>query len=218
MNAQLMDGTDGIVAKFADWVKSLSAEFAGVNTPEDALQLEERIRCGGREILLCLLEERLQRSIQRSQEKLRECPGCGGRRRHRGTRRRRLDSSLGSMELEGIYWQCPDCGESRHAVDLVAEERLSGLFKEMVLLLGVSCSSFAKSQLLAEKLLGVQTDDDTIVTLSGGSASGSSQATQPILPWRWQLDAIPEVRRPRPLASSHRDARSDTTAHTRLDP
>ena len=96
------------------------------------------------------------------QEKLRECPGCGGRRRHRGTRRRRLDSSLGSMELEGIYWQCPDCGESRHAVDLVAEERLSGLFKEMVLLLGVSCSSFAKSQLLAEKLLGVQTDDDTI--------------------------------------------------------
>jgi hypothetical protein len=162
MNAQLLDGTDGIVAKFADWVKSMSAEFAVVDTPQRAMELEQRIRSGGREILLALLQERLQTSIKRSQGKLRECAGCGGKRRHRGTRKRRLDSSLGSMELEGIYWQCPDCGDSRHSVDAVTEDRLSGLFKEMVLLLGVGCTSFAKSELLAETLLGVQTDDDTI--------------------------------------------------------
>lgn len=162
MNAQLSDGTDGIVAKFSDWVKSLCAEFATVDSPARAMELEQRIRSGGREILLMLLEERLQTGIDRGQMKLRECAACGGRRRHRGVRKRRLDSSLGSMELQGIYWQCPDCGESVHSVDLVADERLSGVFKEMMLLLGVSCTSFAKSELLAEKLLGVQSDDDTI--------------------------------------------------------
>jgi hypothetical protein len=66
------------------------------------------------------------------------------------------------MELEGIYWNCPDCGNSLHSVDLVAEDRLGGVLKEMVLLLGVNCSSFAKSELLAEKLLGIRRDDEGI--------------------------------------------------------
>ena len=74
MNAQLLDGTDGIVAKFADWVKSMSAEFAVVDTPQRAMELEQRIRSGGREILLALLQERLQTSIKRSQGKLRGNP------------------------------------------------------------------------------------------------------------------------------------------------
>lgn len=162
MNAQLSDGTDGIVAKFAQWVKSLCAEFTLVETPEQAAVLEERIRADGREILLLLLQERLQTSIQRKQMSLRACCRCGGKRRHRGVRSRRLDSSLGTATLEGIYWHCPDCGDSVHSVDLVADDRLSGVLKELVLLMGVSCTSFAKSQLLLEKTLGVQSDDDTI--------------------------------------------------------
>jgi hypothetical protein len=44
MNAQLLDGTEAIVAKFADWVKSLCAEFAMVDTPARAMELEQRIR------------------------------------------------------------------------------------------------------------------------------------------------------------------------------
>ncbi len=162
MNAQLDEGTDRIVAKFAQWVKGTRRQFLALEGPQQTKQLEEHLRSGGREILLALMQELLQASVHRSQEQLRHCPSCGGKRRHRGVRPRRLQSSLGAMELEGIYWQCPDCGNSIHAVDLVAEGRLSGVFKEMVLLLGVGSASFAKSELLAEKLLGVQTDDDTI--------------------------------------------------------
>jgi hypothetical protein len=161
MNAQLSDGTDRIVAMFADWVKTLCADFAVLDAPERAMALEEQVRSGGRQILLALLRERLQVGIDRAQMKLRSCD-CGGKRRHRGVRSRRLDSSLGSMQLEGIYWHCPDCGSSMHSVDLVAEDRLSGVLKEMVLLMGVSCGSFAKSELLAEKLLGIEADDDAI--------------------------------------------------------
>jgi hypothetical protein len=162
MNAQWLDGTDRIVAKFAELVKSLCMEFATIDTPGRAVELEERIRSGGREILAMLLQERLQAGIERSQMKLRECSNCGGRHRHRGVRARRLASSVGTMELNGIYWHCPDCGHSLHSVDVVAEDRLSGVLKEMVLLLGVSCSSFAKGELLAGKLLGIEVDDDTL--------------------------------------------------------
>lgn len=181
MNAQLLDGTDRIVAMFEQWVKSLCCDFVRVDSPNRAMELEERIRSGGREILLCLLQERLQSGIERGQMDLRDCPVCGGKRRHRGNRKRRLDSSLGAMELKGIYWHCPDCGDTAHSVDLVAEDRLSAVYKEMLLLLGVS-SSFAKSQLLAEKLLGVQADDDTIrrtCEAEGQRALSSSEAPHP---------------------------------------
>jgi hypothetical protein len=180
MNAELSDGTDRIVAKISEWVKSLSAEFTVVDTPQRAAVLEERIRSGGREILLMLLQERLQTSIDRSQKKLRHCQGCGGKRRHRGVRSRRLDSSLGSATLQGIYWQCPDCGDSIHSVDLVAEDRLSGVLKELVLLLGVSCSSFAKAELVVEKTLGIRSDDDAIRRTC--EAEGQRALNAPVAP------------------------------------
>lgn len=162
MNTQLDEGTDRIVAKFADWVKRTRGEFIAIADPQDVRRLEEHLRSGGREIVLALMQEILQAGVARNQQRLRACPGCGGKRRHRGVRRRRLAGSLGSMELTGIYWQCPDCGNSIHAVDLVCKQRLTQLLEEMVLLLGVSCTSFAKAQLLVEKLLGIEADDDTI--------------------------------------------------------
>jgi hypothetical protein len=108
------------------------------------------------------MQELLQAAIDRAQEQLRSCPGCGGKRRHRGVRPRRLDSSLGSMQLQGIYWQCPDCGNGIHSAELLSEGRYSQVLEELMLLLGVSCTSFAKSELLAEKLLGIQADDEII--------------------------------------------------------
>ena len=125
MNAQIDDGTDRIVAKFAEWVKRLRQKFSIVASPQQARELEEDVRDGGREILLALMQEILQAGVDRSQEQLRHCPGCGGRRRHRGVRTRRLCSSLGGMRLEGIYWQCPYCGSSVHSADLASEEGYS---------------------------------------------------------------------------------------------
>jgi hypothetical protein len=162
MNATSWNGTDKIIAKFSEWVNNLAREFAVVDSPQIAKLLEQRIREDGRQILLLILQERLQAGIERAQMKLRDCPDCGGKRRHRGIRPRRLDSSLGMIHLEGIYWQCPDCGNSRHGVDLAGEDRLSGVLKELVLLLGVSSGSFDKGELLAGKLLGIAVDDDTI--------------------------------------------------------
>jgi hypothetical protein len=161
MNAQVMEGTQRIIAKFTDWVNGLVHEFAVLDGPQQARRLEERVRDEGREILRMILHQRLQSGIERGQMKLRDC-SCGGRRRHRGCRSRRLDSSLGEMALKGIYWQCPDCGDSVHSVDLAAQDRFSGVLKEMVLLLGVGCGSFDKGELLAGKLLGLSLDDDTI--------------------------------------------------------
>jgi len=186
MNAQIDDGTDRIVAKFAEWVKRLRQKFSIVASPQQARELEEDVRDGGREILLALMQEILQAGVDRSQEQLRHCPGCGGRRRHRGVRTRRLCSSLGGMRLEGIYWQCPYCGSSVHSADLASEEGYSRVLEEMVLLLGVSCTSFAKSQLLMGKLLGIEADDDTIRrkceaegqrALSGGKVEPAEDGT-----------------------------------------
>jgi hypothetical protein len=158
----LSDGVEGIVAEFAAWVKELGREFAAVGTPVQAAELEGRIRCGGQAILRKLLEVHLQAGVDRNQQQHRPCPKCGGRHRHRGTRCRQLLSSLGLCSLRGIYWQCPDCGHSFHSVDLVAPQRYSPAMAELVLLLGVSCTSFAKAQLLAGTLLQVKLEDDTI--------------------------------------------------------
>jgi hypothetical protein len=151
-----------IIARFIRWVNDLDREFATVDSPGSAKLLEQRIRDGGLDILRLVLQERLQAGIDRAQATLRHCSRCGGTRRHRGRRSRRLDSSLGTITLQGIYWQCPDCGDGVHSVDLVSEDRLSGVLKELVLLLGIASGSFDKAEVLSQKLLGVRVDDDTI--------------------------------------------------------
>jgi hypothetical protein len=161
MDAMSMEASDWIVAKFGQLVDELRREFATVDSPQRAKLLEQRIKDDGRKILLLLLKECLQAGLERAQMTLRQC-SCGSKRRHRGVRGRRLDSSLGTVELQGIYWQCPDCDDSVHSVDLAWGDRLSELLKELTLLLGVSSGSFDKAELLAEKMLGVRLDDDAI--------------------------------------------------------
>ena len=154
-------GPEQIIAKFIRWVNDLGRQFATVDSPASAKLLEQQIRDGGRDILRLVLPERLQAGIDRAQATLRRCP-CGSLRRHRGRRPGRLDSSLGTISLTGIYWQCPVCGDGVHAVDLASEDRLSGVLKDMVLLLGVASASFDKAEVLSQKLLGIRVDDDTI--------------------------------------------------------
>jgi hypothetical protein len=47
-------------------------------------------------------------------------------------------------------------------VDLASTGRLSGILKDLVLLLGVAAGSFDKAEILSGKLLGIAVDDDTI--------------------------------------------------------
>ena len=172
----MIDGSDGIVAKFAELVKQMHSEFAALEGPHRAKILEERIKDEGRKIQLLLLQDCLQAGIEHSQEKLRQC-NCGKKRKHCGSRPRWLVSSLGVIRLWGIYWQCEYCGESAHGVDLASEERLSGVLKELVLLVGVSTGSFDKAELLAEKMLGVRVDDDAIRRFC--EAEGQKAVSQP---------------------------------------
>jgi hypothetical protein len=156
-----MDGSDRIVAKFAQFVKEMRCEFASLEGPDRAKVMEERIKEEGRKLLRELLQDCLQAGIEQSQGKLRAC-SCGKTRKHRGSRPRWLHSSLGAIRLRGIYWQCEWCGQSAHGVDLASEQRLSQVLKELMLLVGVSTGSFDKAELLAQRMLGVRTDDDAI--------------------------------------------------------
>lgn len=157
----ITDGSDGIVAKFSEFVKQVRSDFGSLDGPRQAKVLEQRIKAEGRQVLLLLLQECLQAGIDHSQQKLRQC-SCGSKRKHCGNRPRFLASSLGTIQLWGIYWQCEYCGESVHGVDLASEGRLSEVLKELVLLVGVSTGSFDKAELLAENMLGIRVDDDAI--------------------------------------------------------
>ena len=76
-----MDQGDGIVAKFAQFVKQVRSEFAVLDGPDHARIVEERIKGEGRKVLLLLLQECLQAGIENGQTKLRQC-SCGRRRKH----------------------------------------------------------------------------------------------------------------------------------------
>lgn len=160
MKTQLCDGTEQIVAQFASLVKALCDE---VQRPAVSLrELEQRVRDGGRQILSSLLQRLLQSVIDAGQERMRICPDCGGRRRHQGVRRRRLSSSMGPVTLAGIYFRCMDCGACQHSVDLAGDQQVSALMKDLMLLVGVSSTSFDKAQVVSRHLLGVDVDDEAI--------------------------------------------------------
>lgn len=165
MNAQLCDGTPLIVGRFAELVKSLSQEVDRMTSAGQVRALERRLRDEGRQILSSLLGHLLQSRIDRCQEQLRVCPDCGWRRRHQGVRDRRLGSSFGSMTLRGIYFKCMACGSCQHSVDLAGEEQVTGLMRDLMLLVGVSSTSFDKAQVVSRHLLGVEVDDEAIRTL-----------------------------------------------------
>lgn len=162
MTADSCDGTKVIVDQFARWVKSLAGQLSGMQPGESIRPLESRVRDEGHAILAGLLRGLLQEHIDRHQEQLRICPDCQWRRRHQGVRSRQLDSSLGSLELHGIYFKCMACGSCQHSVDLAGQEPLTELMRDLVLLAGVSAGSFDKAEVLTRHLLGVRVDDEAV--------------------------------------------------------
>jgi hypothetical protein len=159
MKTGLCEGTQQIVAQFGALVNRLCDQL---RSAVSVRQLEQQVRDEGRRVLCSLLRHLLQSLIDAGQERLRACPDCGGRRRHQGVRERRLNSSLGTLALRGIYFKCTVCGACQHGVDLAGQEQVSALMKDLMLLAGVSSASFDKAQVVSRHLLGVDVDDEAI--------------------------------------------------------
>jgi hypothetical protein len=176
----LLCEANSIVDRFASLVKSLqddlfrSIESSSIERLDDGndqdphaalvRRIEERVRDEGRSLLASLLHHLLQSLIDARQESLRVCTRCpDARRRHQGVRGRRLDTSLSSILLRGVYFKCMRCGSTDHAVDLAAREsRESALLGELIVLSGVAGASFDKAQVLCRRLMGVDVDDEVI--------------------------------------------------------
>jgi hypothetical protein len=158
----LLDGTGSIVTGFADWVKGLCEQAAAMRSPGDLESLEQVVRDGGRELLRGLLERLLQGQLDARREQGRTCPACQGKRRHQGVRSRSLGSSLGRLEVDGIYWRCPGCGDCGHGLDVLADEQSTRLLRELLTTAGVAAASFDKAEVLVRALLGIDADDDTL--------------------------------------------------------
>lgn len=165
MNARmrLVEDLDGIVARFAQVVKGLAHDVGPMTGEQDVLRLEDRIRAEGRAILGSVMQVLVQQSLDERQEQARVCPSCAhARRRHQGVRSRRLRSTLGMLELRGIYWKCPRCHVCSHSVETLMPESCSRRLRELVYLMGASVSGFGKAQRLLEMTLGVSIDQETI--------------------------------------------------------
>jgi len=165
MEDGLSDGTQVIVTRFGQLVKSLAQQADQIASAQQVHDLEQRIRDEGRQMLATLLQHLLQSVVDRRQESVRICPDCGERRRHQGVRERRLSSSLGVVRLWGIYFKCMACGSCQHSVDLAGDQQTTALMRQLILLAGVSSTSFDKAQVVCRHLLGVDVDDEAIRTL-----------------------------------------------------
>lgn len=163
MNARMhQKGLADIVAQFADWINTLSQRFTQREDETHVQQLEQELRDGGRAILLETMQHLLQQSLDQQREQARTCPNCHERRRHQGERPRRLRTTLGEVHLIGIYWKCPHCGLCGHSAEAIAGATLSRLMRGLTCLLGTSLASFQKAELVAQRVLGVRIDDETI--------------------------------------------------------
>lgn len=175
------EGLDAIIGEFAQWVKTLSRQAQDLRDEHDLQQLEEQVRDEGRALLGRLLQSMVQEAVDAQQESARACSGCGQRRRHQGVRRRTLRSSLGVIEVSGIYWRCPHCGSCEHTAQRLMPESFSGLLQQLTGLLGASLASFHKAEIVARRVLNVQLDDETIRRhcLSAGWQAGRDMDQPP---------------------------------------
>ena len=183
METELSDGMQLIVSKFTQLVKSLMQQAEQIDSPDQVRPLEQTLRDQGRSILQLLLQQVLQSVVDRRQESLRACPHCSSNRRHQGVRSRQLDSSLGRLVLTGIYWKCPCCFWHQHSVDSVGDEPVTLLMKDLMVLAGVSSTSFDKAQIVTRHLLGVDADDEAIrhLCLKAGSEPEPGSLPRPCL-------------------------------------
>jgi len=156
------EAMEQIIQAFGGWVKTLAAQANRVRDADGLEQLEAQVRDEGQRFLGQLFEALAQTAVHTQQEAARTCPGCGARRRHQGVRRRRLRSSLGDIAIEGIYWRCPACGCCGHSGEALMPGSLSGLLQQLTALLGASLASFHKAEVVADRVLNVKLDDETI--------------------------------------------------------
>ena len=153
MDARTQQAMLDIVARVSTWVKSLAEQSATVSTPEATVQLEQRVRGEGQQLLGSMLEALIQNALDHQPEQ-RDCPTCGQRRRHKGLRSRGLLSSVGALRVRGPYWYCRH-GGGQHALDRLAPESFSRPMQELLCLLGTALASFVKASMAAQKLLGI---------------------------------------------------------------
>ena len=188
MDDLLSDGTQRLVERFTQMVQTLTQQAAQINSPAQVRLLESSLRTRGRELLCDLLGQLLQTAIDQQQEQLRLCPACPHqRRRHQGLRLRRLESSLGQVVLRGIYWACPCCPSRQHSAELVDDQQITHLFKDMLVLAGVASTSFDKAQILSRELLGVDADDEAIRQLCLHEGRRAQAPSCPVMPEGGQL-------------------------------
>lgn len=201
MEDGMSDGARALVERFAQLVRTLTEQAPQIKSPGQVRQLEGDLRVQGRTLLRDLLGHVLQTAVDHGQEGLRTCPHCGRRRRHQGVRPRTLDSSLGQVGLRGIYWKCPCCPSRQHSVELVDDQQITRLLKDLLLLAGVSSTSFDKAQVVSRELLGVDADDEAIRQLCLQEG------------WRAQVRGCPPVEPGGELVGSC----DGTMVHTRED-
>ena len=166
-----------IVAQFAAWVKTLAGQIGQVQDAPALERLEAEVRLEGQKILWRLFGHLVQEAIDHREESLRTCPDCQRKRRHQGVRTRRVMCSLGKLTVHGIYWRCEWCGRCDHSAEALVPENLTRLMEQLTCLLGASLASFAKAQLVAQRVLQVKLSDlrvmrhRTSVFVSSGGAS-----------------------------------------------
>ena len=171
-----------MMTALGQWVKEIVSEAERIDTPQDVSHLERRVVDEGRHHLAELLQGALQMAVD-GQRPARQCPDCGGRRRHKGRRPRGPLSRLGALRLEGIYWWCPACGQSEHEATRLVGGSVTGWMRETLTLLGVSLASFEKAERVAVKVLGVSVDAETIRALTraaGREASSCCLSAPPV--------------------------------------
>jgi hypothetical protein len=161
MKPQMNQTVREIMADLGAWVKGLADQAQGVRDASSAEGLENAVHHQGRQVLGRVLERLLQGALDQQPE-ARVCPGCGGRRRHKGRRRRGVLSCVGGIELEGIYWYCPTCGQGEHAAEALAPESVSGAMRQLVCLLGTTQASFTKASAVCQKVRGASISDEAI--------------------------------------------------------
>lgn len=160
MDARTEQTMSDIMTRTSSWIKSLAEQSATVRTPQETVELEQRVRGEGQPLLGSVLEALVQNAVDHQPEP-RTCPSCGQRRRHKGVRTRGLLSSVGALRVTGVYWYCRDCG-GQHALETLAADSFSGPMQELLCLVGTALVSFAKASTAAQKLLGVRVSDATI--------------------------------------------------------
>jgi hypothetical protein len=102
LKAELMQEMETIVEQLLDW----NDEAASPTLTE----IEEAILPLGREVQEKLAERVIGGQAQRRPVEV-ACPVCGEIMRFKDTKATRIQSSLGSLQLERGYYYCPACRE-----------------------------------------------------------------------------------------------------------